>query len=476
MIGVGETAGPDGLFDHRVLWALAGVITWSAALAVGLYLRYLDFLHRQALETARREERLELARELHDVVAHHVTGIVVQAQAARFAGQDHARELLSALDSIEAAGTSTLAAIRQLVGLMRDPDDAAPGPSPEPIAQLVQRFAEHGPPVDLRLPAGAPTSGWPPEVASTVYRIVQEALTNVARHAPGARSVVVTVADDPQQLTVEVTDDAPASRRHCPGARLRAGGDAGARRGARRQAPRRPATRSGLGGSGHPACPRARPTVTVRVLLADDQAMVRSGFRLILESQPGITVAAEAADGVQAIALARELRPDVCLVDIRMPGQDGIEVTRALAGPGVADPLHVVIVTTFDTDEYVYGALRAGAVGFLLKDAGPALLIEAVRAASTGDALISPSVTVRLLRQLTRARSPAAGAGSQLSERELDIARSIARGRTNQEIAAELFISLSTVKTHITRIQNKLGVRNRVEIATWSWENRIMDP
>jgi DNA-binding NarL/FixJ family response regulator len=146
--------------------------------------------------------------------------------------------------------------------------------------------------------------------------------------------------------------------------------------------------------------------VTIKVLLADDQAMVRSGFRLILESQPGITVAAEAADGIQAVALARELRPDVCLVDIRMPGQDGIEVTRALAGPGVADPLRVVIVTTFDTDEYVYGALRAGAVGFLLKDAGPPLLIEAVRAASAGDALISPSVTVRLLERL--ARQPAA--------------------------------------------------------------------
>jgi DNA-binding NarL/FixJ family response regulator len=214
--------------------------------------------------------------------------------------------------------------------------------------------------------------------------------------------------------------------------------------------------------------------VTLRVLLADDQAMVRSGFRLILESQPGITVAAEAADGTQAVALARKLRPDVCLVDIRMPGLDGIEVTRTLAGPGVADPLRVVIVTTFDTDEYVYGALRAGAVGFLLKDAGPALLIEAVRAASAGDALISPSVTVRLLRQLAPARGPATGAGNQLSERELDIARCIARGRTNSEIAAELFISLSTVKTHITRIQGKLGVRNRVEIAAWSWENRIM--
>jgi DNA-binding NarL/FixJ family response regulator len=216
--------------------------------------------------------------------------------------------------------------------------------------------------------------------------------------------------------------------------------------------------------------------MTLRVLLADDQAMVRSGFRLILESQPGITVAAEAPDGTQAVALARKLRPDVCLVDIRMPGLDGIEVTRALAGPGAADPLRVVIVTTFDTDEYVYGALRAGAVGFLLKDAGPALLIEAVRAAAAGDALISPSVTVRLLRQLAPAHGPAAaGARNQLSERELDIARSIARGRTNSEIAAALFISLSTVKTHITRIQSKLGVRNRVEIAAWSWENRIMD-
>jgi DNA-binding NarL/FixJ family response regulator len=216
--------------------------------------------------------------------------------------------------------------------------------------------------------------------------------------------------------------------------------------------------------------------VELRVLLADDQAMVRSGFRHILESQPGITVVAEAADGAQAVALAREHRPDVCLVDIRMPGLDGIEVTRALAGTGVAEPLRVVIVTTFDTDEYVYGALHAGAVGFLLKDAGPALLIEAVRAASAGDALISPSVTVRLLQHLAPLRGRAAGGGAgQLSERELDIARSIARGRTNQEVAAELFISLSTVKTHIARIQSKLGVRNRVEIAAWSWENRVID-
>jgi DNA-binding NarL/FixJ family response regulator len=213
--------------------------------------------------------------------------------------------------------------------------------------------------------------------------------------------------------------------------------------------------------------------VSIRILLADDQAMVRSGFRLILETQTDMTVVGEASNGAQTIALARQLRPDVCLVDIRMPELDGIEVTRALAGTGVPDPLRVVIVTTFDTDEYVYGAIQAGATGFLLKDAGPALLIESVRAAHAGDALISPSVTVRLLQQLAPARRPAGPKPlSVLSERELQIVASIAKGRTNQEIAAELFISLSTVKTHITRIQEKLDVRNRVEIAAWSWQNR----
>jgi DNA-binding NarL/FixJ family response regulator len=217
--------------------------------------------------------------------------------------------------------------------------------------------------------------------------------------------------------------------------------------------------------------------MTIRVLLADDQAMVRGGLRLILEDQPDITVVAEAADGVEAVTLARRLRPDVSLVDIRMPRLDGIEVTRALAGPAVADPLRVVIITTFDLDEYVYGALRAGAVGFILKDAGPALLVEAVRAASTGDALISPSITVRLLKHLAPTKAPAvAKPAVPLSEREIEVIRVIAKGRTNQEIAAELFISLSTVKSHLASIQAKLGLRNRVETAAWAWECGLMDP
>ncbi|MFG3600992.1 response regulator [Micromonospora chersina] len=215
--------------------------------------------------------------------------------------------------------------------------------------------------------------------------------------------------------------------------------------------------------------------MTIRVLLADDQAMIRGGLRLILEDQPDISVVAEASDGVDAIAQARRLRPDVCLVDIRMPRLDGIEVTRALAGPGVPNPMRVIVVTTFDLDEYVYGALRNGAVGFILKDAGPALLVEAVRAAHNGDALVSPSVTLRLLKHVTTAGKPARGRPTpNLSEREIEVVRAIARGRTNQEIAAELFISLSTVKSHLSGIQTKLGLRNRVEVAAWAWENRVV--
>ncbi|WP_236045839.1 response regulator [Streptacidiphilus fuscans] len=205
--------------------------------------------------------------------------------------------------------------------------------------------------------------------------------------------------------------------------------------------------------------------------------MVRRGLRMILEDQSDITVVGEAADGAEAVELARRLRPDVCLVDIRMPRLDGIEVTRALAGPGVTDPLRVVVVTTFDDDEYVHGALRAGALGFVLKDAGPALLAEAVRAASAGDALISPSVTLRLLEHLAPVKRKRSGRQPEqaLSAREIDVVKAIAVGRTNQEIAAELFISLSTVKSHVASVQGKLGVRNRVGIAAWAWENQLVD-
>ena len=216
--------------------------------------------------------------------------------------------------------------------------------------------------------------------------------------------------------------------------------------------------------------------MTIRVLVADDQELVRSGLAMILNAQPDIEVVGEAADGRRAVELARRLRPDVCLFDIRMPGIDGIEATRALAGPAVADPLAVVVITTFDLDEYVYAALRAGALGFLLKDAGPALLTEALHAAANGDALIAPSVTTRLLRTFASAGPalPPRQPFEALTGREEQVLAAVARGRTNSEIADELHITLSTVKSHIASLMAKIGARNRVEIAMWAYEtNRL---
>lgn len=209
--------------------------------------------------------------------------------------------------------------------------------------------------------------------------------------------------------------------------------------------------------------------MTIRVLLADDQPMVRTGFRYMLDAEDGIEVVGEVGDGLEAVRLAGELRPDVVLMDIRMPGIDGLEAMRRLAGPQVEQPLRVVVVTTFDLDEYVHAALTGGAVGFLLKDAGPALLMEAVRAAERGDALVSPRITVRLLRHFAAVHTPVPLQSEVgLTARERDIVRSVARGATNTEVAEELYVTVSTVKTHLARVQEKLGARNRVEIAAWA--------
>ncbi|MEV0088768.1 response regulator transcription factor [Saccharopolyspora sp. NPDC003752] len=216
----------------------------------------------------------------------------------------------------------------------------------------------------------------------------------------------------------------------------------------------------------------------IRVLIADDQELVRAGFRMILESQDDIEVVADVANGVDAVRVAREKRPDVCLMDIRMPGIDGLEATKQLAGPDVTDPIKVVVVTTFDLDEYVDSALRNGASGFLLKDAGPTLLLEAIRAAERGDALVSPQITVRLLKHFSQPqvqRRAVQAPSVDLTERELDVVRATARGLTNGEIGQELFMSLSTVKTHLASAQGKIKARNRVETAAWAWRSGLMD-
>jgi DNA-binding NarL/FixJ family response regulator len=212
--------------------------------------------------------------------------------------------------------------------------------------------------------------------------------------------------------------------------------------------------------------------MTIRVVVADDQLLVRTGLTMILNAQPGIEVVGEATDGHQAVSVARDLRPDVCLFDIRMPGIDGVEATRQLAGPGVEDPLAVVVITTFDLDEYVLDALRAGARGFLLKDAGPELLVQAIHAAANGHALISPDITRRLLTTLAglERATPPNQPIEPLTDREEQVLLAVARGRTNAEIAVELHITLSTAKTHVAALMSKLGARNRVEVAIWAYE------
>lgn len=212
--------------------------------------------------------------------------------------------------------------------------------------------------------------------------------------------------------------------------------------------------------------------MSIRVLIADDQPIVRTGLTMLLDAQPDIEVVGAAADGREAVRLALQLRPDVGLFDIRMPLMDGIEATRRLAGPDVTDPLPIVVITTFDLDEYVHGALKAGARGFLLKDAGPALLSQAIRAAADGDALIAPSITARLLATFAESHrgQPPPEPVDPLTDREEEVLLHVAQGWTNAEIADALHLSLSTVKSHLASLMRKLNTRNRVEIAMWAYE------
>jgi DNA-binding NarL/FixJ family response regulator len=219
--------------------------------------------------------------------------------------------------------------------------------------------------------------------------------------------------------------------------------------------------------------------VTVRVLIADDQALVRAGFRMIIGSQSGLQVVAEAADGEEAVRLARRYRPDVVLMDIRMPCLDGIAATREIAGSEAAGPTRVVILTTYDLDEYIFDALAAGACGFLLKDVQPEELIKGVRLAAAGDALLSPGITRRLIAEFAsryRHSPQPAVAAAILTARELDVLRLVARGQSNAEIATVLCLSENTVKTHVTHVLDKLMLPGRIQAVIYAYENGIIEP
>ena len=215
----------------------------------------------------------------------------------------------------------------------------------------------------------------------------------------------------------------------------------------------------------------------IRVLVADDQALVRAGFGMILGAQADIEVVGEAEDGLEAIALARQLAPDLILMDVRMPRLDGVEATRSIVAEGMST--RVLVLTTFDADEIVYEALRAGAGGFLLKSAPPARLVEAVRLVVSGEALLAPTITRRLIEDYVRRLPPGTRVPTELevlTDRELEVFELIARGRSNAEIADELFVSGATVKTHVNRILTKLGLRDRVQAVVLAYETGVVRP
>jgi DNA-binding NarL/FixJ family response regulator len=216
---------------------------------------------------------------------------------------------------------------------------------------------------------------------------------------------------------------------------------------------------------------------TIRVLIADDEAIVRDGLRAIVELEDDLEVIAEAADGAEAVELARALGPDVALIDISMPNVDGLEATRHLLA--LADPPRVLVLTTFDRNEYVYEAMKAGASGFLVKDVRPEQLADAVRVVATGDTLLAPTITRRLIEQFVRRPPPTSGAPaglSELSERELEVLTLIARGFSNAEISQSLFVTEATVKTHVTHILSKLTLRDRVQAVVLAYESGLVQP
>jgi DNA-binding NarL/FixJ family response regulator len=216
----------------------------------------------------------------------------------------------------------------------------------------------------------------------------------------------------------------------------------------------------------------------IRVLIADDQPLVRAGLSALVDMEPDLEVVGEATDGIQALEMARDLRPDVACLDIRMPGRDGISVARALCGPDVADPIPVLVLTTFDLDDYVFGALEAGVSGFLLKDAEPETITDAIRQVAAGNGTIDQTLTRRVLREFVQRRSlqPVSSHGSDvLTAREQEILRLLAQGMSNDEIAQTLVVETSTVKSHLARMLPKLGVRSRLQAVVWAYQNRFVD-
>ena len=436
--------------------------------------RELESGRDETVRAAIAEERSRIARELHDIVAHCVSVMVVQAGAAEDLLDRSPEAARPPLRAVQESGRQAVAELGRMLGLLRGQQAELalkPQPGAAQLAELVEHMSETGLPVVLQV-EGTPRL-LPPGIELTLYRVAQEALTNTLKHAGPAAARVVLRYGDHAVEALDVLDNgrSPGDARHWP----RADRDAGACDALRRIPGGRslPAGRfRGAGGASGGRC-----GAMIRVLLADDQALVRGGFRSILDGQDDINVVGEACNGVEALDQAATSNPDVILMDIRMPRLDGIEATRRLLSGGRAHA-RVLILTTFDHDQYVYEALRAGASGFPAQE-------RATARARKRDPDRGGRGTARSRDHPPDDRGcvprPRPGDGrprglETLTSRELEVLGLIAKGRSNAEIAATLFLSEPTIKTHVTRILAKLQLRDRVQAVVLAYECGLIQP
>ncbi len=509
-----EAAGTAGF-----VWLCVGA-AWAAGRAARGRRARAARRNRRLAEEALAEERLRIARELHDIVSHSLSVIVVKAAVADHVAEARPLETRDALRAIEQTGREALTEMRRALGVLRGDTDGQPLATREPgaartaplpgwdeLPDLVRRAERAGVRTDLRTePHPRAAAELPAGTALSVYRIVQESLTNVVKHAGDGTRCQVTVdgrragrgADrGGGRRSGERGHDRPAAT--C--GRARAGGDARTRDDVRRDAHRRAASRGRVrrvrlsparprSRHGHrPGAPRGGAgaaegerdvTAPVRVLVADDQSLLRGSFRVLVDTTPGLAAVGEAGTGAEAVESARRLRPDVVLMDIRMPGMDGIEATRHIVASPETAGTRVLILTTFDLDEYVYGALRAGAAGFLLKDTSPDVLLEGIRTVAAGESLLAPSVTRRLIAEFARLPHAHHKHHAQdlplrdLTEREREVLVLVARGFSNSGISEYLHLSNGTVKTYIGRLLSKLRARDRAQLVISAYESGLV--
>ena len=476
-------------------WVGGAVFLGTAHFSRRAYLSELEqrarYLEDSREEEARRrvaEERLRIARDLHDVIAHGIATIHMQSGAALHVLERQPEQAAPALAAIKQLSKQTLDELRMTVGVLRDDEEVPLTPTPglEQLGALIDNVRSAG--VTINVDSDTRPESVPAAVDVAAYRIVQEALTNVMRHAGANATATVTVRHAPDEVRVEVVDDgrgaasavdSEPARRSRHRRDVRTGGHR--RRVRRRRSPpgrwvpgRRP-----VAVVGRRTRVAAMTSSGIRVLLADDQALLRAGLRVLLDAEDDIDVVGEADDGAAAIELTRALLPDVVLMDIRMPNVDGLAATRTIVADPSLSSVHVVVLTTFDLDEYVFEAIRAGATGFLLKDAEPVDLLRAIRYAAIGDSLVAPSVTRRLIEQFAASpenRTVDPTALGVLTEREREIVALVASGLNNDEIAETLFISPATARTHVSRAMIKLGARDRAQLVVFAYESGLVAP